>query len=76
MADGYLLQRVDFLLPVNERETDFMAIEPSTRPINAPLLQEFDAAVVLTKALLKRLCGEAQAPPPQQTGPEAHNTRL
>jgi hypothetical protein len=50
-AGGKLRHRVDLLLPVNEKEFDFLATEPIDYPCS--LQKEFDTACSLAKLLLQ-----------------------
>jgi hypothetical protein len=53
LAAGHQRQRLDLLLPVNEKEADFMATEADDYPCS--LMREYEACCSLTRSLLQRL---------------------
>lgn len=53
LAAGHQRQRLDLLLPVNEKEADFMATEADDYPCS--LMREYEACCSLTQSLLQRL---------------------
>jgi hypothetical protein len=59
LDQNQLRQQIDVLLPVNEKERRFTATEPMDYPCS--LQKEFDCACSLTKSLLQRVLGDANA---------------
>ncbi|KAK9819742.1 hypothetical protein WJX72_001819 [[Myrmecia] bisecta] len=55
LDEGQLRHKVDFLLPVNEKEANFMAIDAVDYPCS--LQKEFEACCSLTRLLLEELLG-------------------
>jgi hypothetical protein len=53
LSNNILRQRIDFILPVNEKESNFMNTEAMDYPCS--LQKEFDVAVSLTSSLIQRL---------------------
>lgn len=59
LSDNILRQRIDFILPVNEKESNFMNTEAMDYPCS--LQKEFDVTVSLTSTLLQRLSSSSSS---------------